>query len=71
MRPGRRRRRRGNEKLLVSYFVGAGALSFLLHGDSSAVCRVRLGFTSQARIALAAPRGVAFIYGDGAGTGSS
>ncbi|XP_040383700.1 probable inactive receptor kinase RLK902 [Oryza brachyantha] len=53
------------EKLLVSDFVGAGALSSLLHGGSGAVRRARLGFTSRARIALAAARGVAFIHGAG------
>uniref|UniRef100_A0A0E0DDT8 Uncharacterized protein n=1 Tax=Oryza meridionalis TaxID=40149 RepID=A0A0E0DDT8_9ORYZ len=68
---GRRRRRRGDEKLLVKDFIGVGALSSLLHGGSGAVRYARLGFTSRARIALAAPRGVAFIYGDGAGVGSS
>uniref|UniRef100_A0A0E0M0Z2 Protein kinase domain-containing protein n=1 Tax=Oryza punctata TaxID=4537 RepID=A0A0E0M0Z2_ORYPU len=54
-----------DEKLLVSDFVGAGALSSLLHGGSGAARRARLGFTSRARIALAAARGVAFIHGAG------
>uniref|UniRef100_A0A0D9XDH4 Protein kinase domain-containing protein n=1 Tax=Leersia perrieri TaxID=77586 RepID=A0A0D9XDH4_9ORYZ len=45
------------EKLLVSDFVGAASLSSLLHTN-----RARLSFTSRARVALAAARGVAFIH---------
>ncbi|EAZ09034.1 hypothetical protein OsI_31296 [Oryza sativa Indica Group] len=59
-----------DEKLLVSDFVGAGALSSLLHGGGGAVRRARLGFTSRARIALAAARGVAFIHGAGSSHGN-
>ncbi|KAF0915625.1 hypothetical protein E2562_037478 [Oryza meyeriana var. granulata] len=59
-----------DEKLLISDFVGAGALSSLLHGGSGAVGRVRFGFTSRARIALAAARGVAFIHGAGSSHGN-
>ncbi|KAL5205980.1 hypothetical protein ABZP36_034189 [Zizania latifolia] len=55
------------EKLLVFDFVGAGALSSLLHGGNG-VGRARLGFMSRARIALAAARGVAFIHRAGAGS---
>ncbi|KAK3123462.1 hypothetical protein QOZ80_8AG0631340 [Eleusine coracana subsp. coracana] len=47
------------EKLLVYDFVGNGAsLSALLHGNNGAP----LDFTSRARIALAAARGVAYIH---------
>uniref|UniRef100_A0A8I7BDZ9 Protein kinase domain-containing protein n=1 Tax=Hordeum vulgare subsp. vulgare TaxID=112509 RepID=A0A8I7BDZ9_HORVV len=49
------------EKLLVFDFVGAGSLSSLLHGGGAE----RLDFTTRARIALAAARGVAFIHGGG------
>ncbi|XP_037463898.1 probable inactive receptor kinase RLK902 [Triticum dicoccoides] len=49
------------EKLLVFDFVGAGSLSSLLHGSGAE----RLDFTTRARIALAAARGVAFIHGGG------
>uniref|UniRef100_A0A0E0ERY9 Protein kinase domain-containing protein n=1 Tax=Oryza meridionalis TaxID=40149 RepID=A0A0E0ERY9_9ORYZ len=59
-----------DEKLLVSDFVGAGALSSLLHGGGGAVRRARLGFTSRARIALAVARGVAFIHGAGSSHGN-
>jgi hypothetical protein len=47
------------------YFVGAGALSSLLHDSNGAVRHACLGFTSRVRIAQADPNGVAFIHGDG------
>ncbi|KAF8657654.1 hypothetical protein HU200_059806 [Digitaria exilis] len=59
-----------DEKLLVYDFVGSGSLCSLLHGNSSSntnapASPARLDFTSRARIALAAARGVAFIHGAG------
>uniref|UniRef100_A0A0D3GPK9 Uncharacterized protein n=1 Tax=Oryza barthii TaxID=65489 RepID=A0A0D3GPK9_9ORYZ len=51
--------------LRAYYFVGAGALSSLLHNSNGAVRRACLGFTSRVRIAQADPNGVAFIHGDG------
>ncbi|CAL5002019.1 unnamed protein product [Urochloa decumbens] len=57
------------EKLLVYDFVGNGSLAALLH-DGGAEGRARLDFTSRARIALAAARGVAFIHRGGSSHGS-
>lgn len=55
------------EKLLVYDFVGAGSLCSLLHGSrDGGASPARLDFTSRARIALAAARGVAFVHGAGA-----
>ncbi|RLN34999.1 hypothetical protein C2845_PM03G34020 [Panicum miliaceum] len=54
------------EKLLVYDFVGAGSLCSLLHGSRDGASPARLDFTSRARIALAAARGVAFVHGAGA-----
>jgi serine/threonine protein kinase len=57
------------EKLLVYDFVGAGSLCSLLHGNrDGGASPARLDFTSRARIALAAARGVAFVHGAGART---
>jgi len=55
-----------DEKLLVYDFVGAGSLCALLHGSGGGASPARLDFTSRARIALAAARGVAFVHGAGA-----
>ncbi|RLM85680.1 hypothetical protein C2845_PM04G13480 [Panicum miliaceum] len=54
------------EKLLVYDFVGAGSLCSLLHGSRDGASPARLDFTSRARIALAAARGVVFVHGAGA-----
>ena len=57
-----------DEKLLVYDFVGAGSLCALLHGSGGGASPARIDFTSRARIALAAARGVAFVHGAGAGS---
>nr|BAD68389.1 hypothetical protein [Oryza sativa Japonica Group] len=58
--------RGGKLWIFVSDFIDAGALSSLLQGGSGAGRRLHV-----AGVALAAPRGVAFIYGAGAGASSS
>uniref|UniRef100_A0A0E0A4B0 Uncharacterized protein n=1 Tax=Oryza glumipatula TaxID=40148 RepID=A0A0E0A4B0_9ORYZ len=58
--------RGGKLWIFVSDFIDAGVLSSLLQGGSGAGRRLHV-----AGVALAAPRGMAFIYGAGAGASSS